>query len=41
MINPKLILVILAILLAVCGIIWDARIGLAGLILLAASQLIH
>jgi len=38
--KAKEILIIAAILLAVAGIIWDARIGLAGLIVLAAANFV-
>jgi len=38
--NAKHILVIVAILLAVAGIVWDARIGLAGVIILGAAQFV-
>jgi len=38
--NTKQILVVVAMALAVAGMIWDARIGLAGLIILGAANLI-
>jgi len=37
--NPKTIMIVVAILLFVAGIIWDARIGMAGGIVLGAAQL--
>jgi len=38
--NPKTILIVIGILLFAAGIIWDARIGMTGGIVLGASLLI-